>query len=71
MQQQNTMEYHQLYLFDNSKDPKKEVEKLIQEWQKTKKSLYARENVLRGQVNDLKHELELLKMYICKGKIVL
>ncbi len=71
MEQQKIMEYQQLYLFDNSKDPKKEVEKLILEWQKTKKSLYARENVLRGQVNDLKHELELLKMYICKGKIVL
>lgn len=71
MEQQKIMEYQQLYLFDNSKDPKKEVEKLIQEWQKTKKSLYARENVLRGQVNELKNELELLKMYICKGKIVL
>jgi len=61
----------QLLLFPLEKDPEKEFEKMKTEWEKTRRSLYARNTALNKKVNEIGQELELLKMYICKGKIIL
>lgn len=62
---------NQLLLFEMEKDPDKEFEKMKGEWEKTRRSLYARNTELNKKVTEIGQELALLKMYICKGKIVL
>jgi len=64
----------QLLLFEVEKDVNKDFEKLNIEWEKkwekTRKSLYARLTESNKKYNELQHEFEVLKLNICKGKIV-
>jgi len=63
----------QLLLFEVEKE--KDFVQLNIEWEKkwdkTRKSLYARLAESNKKYNELHHELEILKLNICKGKIVL
>lgn len=60
----------QLMLFDLHEDPKKEINDLRAEWEKTRRSLYARQAEMQKKYQELSHEYELMKLHICRGKIV-
>ena len=60
----------QLDLFETQYDPKKEMEAFRTEWDKTRKSLYAKHGELVKMYNELAHEHMILKLNICRGKIV-
>ena len=47
-----------------------EVKKQTQTLDKMRKKLFAENNLLKKQMNDLKEELEFLKSHICKGTVV-
>ncbi len=59
----------QLELFE-TRDMTKEMDSFKKEWEKTRKSLYARQADLIKKCNQLEHEYEVMKLNICKGKIV-
>lgn len=61
----------QLDLFETEFDAKKEMEAFRNEWDKTRKSLYAKHGELVKMYNELAHEHMILKLNICKGRIVL
>jgi hypothetical protein len=59
----------QLTLFE-IRDMTKEMDNFKKEWEKTRRSLYARQADLIKKCNALEHEYEIMKLNICKGKIV-
>ncbi len=59
----------QLELFE-TRDMTKEMDNMKKEWEKTRRSLYARQSELLKKCNQLEHEYEVMKLNICKGKIV-
>lgn len=61
----------QLLLFDIEKTESKDIKDLKKEWEKTRKSLYFKMSESNKKYTELSHELELLKLYICKGKLVI
>lgn len=61
----------QLLLFDLEKDTNKEMQDLKAEWEKTRRSLYARQAEMQKMYQELAHEYQLMKLHICKGRIVL
>jgi len=60
----------QLDLFENTVDPKYEISKIKNEWEKTRRSLYAKNAELTKTVQEISHELQVLKLHICKGRLV-
>ncbi len=60
----------QLTLFDIEKDTKKEMQDLKIEWEKTRRSLYARQSEMQKMYQELAHDYQLMKLHICKGRIV-
>jgi len=60
----------QLLLFEMEKDHHQEIKELKTQWERTRRSLFAKEAETKKKLNDMSHEFEMLKMYICKGKIV-
>jgi hypothetical protein len=60
----------QLMLFDLHEDPKKEMNDLRAEWEKTRRSLYARQAEMLKKYQELSHEHELMKLHICRGKLI-
>jgi uncharacterized membrane-anchored protein YhcB (DUF1043 family) len=61
----------QLTLFDMEKDTKQEMQDLKAEWEKTRRSLYARQSEMQKMYQELAHEYQIMKLNICKGKIVI
>jgi len=61
----------QLLLFNVENDKNKDFNELKNEWEKTRKSLYARLSENNKKYTELHHEFEILKMNLCKGKIIL
>ncbi len=61
----------QLDLFEQTLCLEKEIDKFRKEWEKTRRSLYARQADIIKKQNELSHEHEIIKMNLCKGKIVL
>lgn len=65
----------QLLLFEVEKNQSKDFHQLNLEWEKkwekTRKSLYQRLTESNKKYNELHHEFEILKMNLCKGKIIL
>ena len=61
----------QLELFPEVYDPKKEMETFRNEWDKTRRSLYAKHGELVKMYNELAHEHMILKLNICKGRLVI
>jgi septation ring formation regulator EzrA len=61
----------QLMLFDLEEDPKKEMEVIKDEWERTRKSLYAKNAALTKTVQEINHELQWIKLHLCKGRLTL
>jgi uncharacterized membrane-anchored protein YhcB (DUF1043 family) len=61
---------NQLTLFDLPVNQEYEFEKMKKEWEKTRRSLYARNAELTKTVQEMSQEFQMLKMYLCKGKLV-
>lgn len=61
----------QLLLFDTELEPEKKFEKMQDEWERTRRSLYAKNAALAKEVQEINHELQWIKIHLCKGKIVL
>lgn len=61
----------QLMLFDLEEDPKKEMQDIKAEWERTRKSLYAKQAELKKLYQEISHDHELMKLHICRGKIVI
>lgn len=49
----------------------KDVEGISEEWEKSRKSQFARIAELKKMYQEVAHELQILKLSICKGKLVL
>lgn len=62
----------QLLLFEESREEKleREVQRLKEQSDKVRKSLYAKHGELMKLYLEQKHELETLKAAICKGAFV-
>lgn len=61
----------QLEMFPEAVDYEKEFHKMKDEMNRIRKSLFAQQGDLRKQYNEVAHELQILKLNICKGKIVI
>ena len=61
----------QLEMFPESVDYEKEFYKIKEDMTKLRKSLFAQQGDLRKQYTEVDHELQMLKLNICKGRIVL
>lgn len=59
----------QLQFFE-TRDISKEFDLMKKEWEKTRRSLYARQAELVKNIRELEHEYDILKLGICKGKIL-
>ncbi len=59
----------QLDFFEKEFDYKREFQEMKIQWEKTRKSLYAKQSSLAKMYSELAHEYEILKLNICKGKI--
>ena len=60
----------QLEMFSEAIDYEKEFHKIRAEMNKFRRSLFAQQGDLRKQYSEMSHEFELLKLNICKGKII-
>ena len=49
----------------------KDVEKVKEEWDRSRKSQFARIAELQKMYQEIAHELQILKLNICKGRLVL
>ena len=49
----------------------REIQEIINRQEKVRKKLFAENNQLKKEVNDLKKDLEFLKANICKGEFLL
>lgn len=61
----------QLELFEQERNIEDEMSNLKKEWEKTRKSLYAKNAQLMKMYQEIAHEHALMKLHICKGKIIL
>ena len=61
----------QMLLWQEPRDLEKEMDKLRLDYEKLRKSMFQRLNEQNKKYQELLHEHELLKLNICKGKIVL
>lgn len=61
----------QLEMFPETVDYEKEFYKIKEDMTKLRKSLFAQQGDLRKQYTEVAHELQMLKLNICKGRIVL
>ena len=61
----------QLELFENHRDSNKDFDAIRNEWNKVRKALFQQNAELRKMYQELAHEHMILKLNICKGKIVL
>lgn len=61
----------QLTLFEDSRDKEKEIEQLKADMQKLRKALFAQQADLRKMYQEIAHEHQILKMNICKGRLVI
>jgi len=59
----------QLELFETTKDYNDELQEIRNEMDKLRKSLFARHGDLKKNYNEIAHELMVLKINICRGKI--
>ncbi len=59
----------QLELFEMPYDPKADMQNFKNEWDRTRKSLFAKHGELVKMYNELAHDHMVLKMNICKGKL--
>ena len=57
----------QLLLFENPIDVEKEIYKLKEQYDKTRKSLYAKNSELQKLINEQRQDIEYLKQCICKS----
>jgi len=61
----------QLLLFDLEPDPNLKFKRMQDEWERTRKSLYMKNASLQKEVQEINHELQWIKLHLCKGRIVL
>ena len=61
----------QLEMFPETVDYEKEFYKIKEDMTKLRKSLFAQQGDLRKQYTEVAHELQMLKLNICTGRIVL
>lgn len=61
----------QLEMFPETVDYEKEFYKIKEDMSKLRKSLFAQQGDLRKQYSEVAHELQILKLNICKGRITL
>ena len=61
----------QLELFPDERDIEQEMDQLKNDMQKLRKALFAQQADLRKQYTEIAHEHQVLKLNICKGRIVL
>ncbi len=61
----------QLDMFPELRNYEKEVDDLKSDMTKLRKSLFAQQGDLRKQYTEVAHELQILKLNICKGRLVL
>ena len=59
----------QLELFQ-TRDLQKEMDSMKKDIDKTRKALFAKQADLIKRHNELSHDYEILKLQICKGKII-
>lgn len=59
----------QLELFPEVVDYEKEMKNMKKEMNRFRKSLFAQQGDLRKQYTEIAHELQILKLNICRGKI--
>ena len=60
----------QLQMFPEAVDYEKEMDKMKDDFTKLRKSLFAQQGDLRKQYTEVAHELQMLKLNICRGRIV-
>lgn len=62
----------QLLLFEEPLEEKhkREMQELKESFEKVRKGQYAKITSLQKQVNDLRLEIEFLKINICRGKLL-
>lgn len=60
----------QLLLFEDPVDYKHEFEKLKEQMDKLRKSVFMKVSEQNKRVLEISHDHELLKLHICRGKIV-
>jgi len=60
----------QLELFNQPRDVIKEMNDFKKEWERTRKSLYAHLADTKKKQQELSHEYEIMKLNICKGKLI-
>lgn len=61
----------QLLLFEEPRDLEKEVDKLKMDYEKLRKSLFQRLSDQNKKYQELSHDYEVMKMNLCRGKIIL
>lgn len=61
----------QLLLFEDPVDYKHEFEKLKEQMDKLRKSVFMKVSEQNKRVSEISHDHELLKLHICRGKIVI
>ena len=57
----------QLEFFENPRDIEKEMNDFKKEWEKTRRSLYARQAEIIKKQQELIHDYEIMKMNLCIG----
>jgi hypothetical protein len=60
----------QLQMFPEAVDYEKEMDKMKEDFTKLRKSLFAQQGDLRKQYTEVAHELQMLKLNICRGRII-
>jgi len=60
----------QLQMFPEAVDYEKELSQMREDFTKLRKSLFAQQGDLRKQYTEVAHELQILKLNICKGRII-
>jgi hypothetical protein len=61
---------NQLTLFDLPVNKDYEFDKMKKEWEKTRRSLYARNAELTKIIHEMNQEFQIIKMNLCKGKLI-
>jgi hypothetical protein len=64
---------NQLLLFELEKprDAFEEIDHLKEEMSRLRKSLYAAQSELRKHYQEIAHEHQIIKLNLCKGKLIL
>jgi hypothetical protein len=61
---------NQLTLFEMPVNKEYEFEKMKKEWEKTRRSLYAKNAELSKTIQEMKGEFEIIKMNLCRGRLI-